>query len=286
VDLAYLRDHPQNVALLIEHQRIRSTPIRHGDSCVVERLTLDDGTDLFAKTRPGAPADFFPSEGTELNWLRAAGAVPVPEVIAATPEILLLEWIEPGEPTPAAAEELGRGLAALHQCAPETFGAPWQGYVGMLSLDNTPTASWPELYAEQRCRPYLRGDLFDADQRAVLDRALDRVAEVAGPPEPPARIHGDLWSGNVLYGRDGRAWLVDPAAHGGHRETDLAMLALFGAPYLDRVLASYHEAYPLADGWRERVPLHQLHPLLVHSALFGAGYVVPVLAAARAVLAL
>ncbi len=286
MDLAYLRDHPQNVALLIEHQRIRSTPIRHGDSCVAERLTLDDGTDLFAKTRAGAPADFFPSEGAELNWLREAGAVPIPEVIAATPDLLLLEWIEPGEATPAAAEELGRGLAALHRHGAETFGAQWQGYVGLLPLDNTPATSWAELYVERRCRPYLRGDVFDADQRAVLDRALDRVAEVAGPPEPPARIHGDLWSGNVHYGRDGRAWLVDPAAHGGHRETDLAMLALFGAPYLSRVLASYDEAYPLADGWRDRVPLHQLHPLLVHATLFGAGYPADALTAARAVLAL
>jgi fructosamine-3-kinase len=87
-----------------------------------------------------------------------------------------------------------------------------------------------------------------------------------------------LWSG-------GRAWLIDPAAQGGHRETDLAMLALFGAPYLDRIVACYQEIAPLAAGWRARVPLHQLHPLLVHVCLFGASYRSAVLAAARAALA-
>ena len=105
------------------------------------------------------------------------------------------------------------------------------------------------------------------------------------PVEPPARLHGDLWNGNVLWGAEGRAWLIDPAAHGGHRETDLAMLALFGAPFLDRILAGYAEVAPLAVGWRDRVPLHQLHPLLVHACLFGAGYAGPVADAARAALA-
>ena len=94
---------------------------------------------------------------------------------------------------------------------------------------------------------------------------------LAGPPEPPSRIHGDCWSGNVLWS-GGRGWLIDPAAQGGHRETDLAMLALFGAPYLDRILAAYSDVAPLAAGWRDRVPLHQLHPLLVHACLFGSGY--------------
>jgi fructosamine-3-kinase len=117
-----------------------------------------------------------------------------------------------------------------------------------------------------------------------VEAVVARIGDLAGPAEPPSRIHGDCWSGNVLWS-GGRGWLVDPAAHGGHRETDLAMLALFGAPFLDRILASYDEAAPLAAGWRARVPLHQLHPLLVHACLFGAGYATPVAGAARAALA-
>jgi fructosamine-3-kinase len=92
-----------------------------------------------------------------------------------------------------------------------------------------------------------------------------------------------LWSGNVLWGADGRAWLIDPAAHGGHRETDLAMLRLFGCPHLERVLAAYQETVPLAGGWMERVGLHQLFPLLVHTVLFGRGYAEQAVAAARGV---
>jgi len=97
------------------------------------------------------------------------------------------------------------------------------------------------------------------------------MAELVGPPEPPARLHGDLWAGNVIGDEEGRPCLIDPSAFGGHREVDLAMLLLFGAPS-ERVLAAYEEAAPLADGWRERVELYQLLPLLVHAVLFGGSY--------------
>jgi fructosamine-3-kinase len=150
-------------------------------------------------------------------------------------------------------------------------------------MRNSPAPSWPEWYARDRVLPYVRaardaGDL-DAAEVAVIEAAATRVA---APTEPPARLHGDLWSGNVLWAPDG-AWLIDPAAHGGHRETDLAMLALFGCPHLDRVLAAYDEAAPLGDGWPSRVPTHQLFPLLVHVVLFGRSYAGQALAAARAV---
>jgi len=119
---------------------------------------------------------------------------------------------------------------------------------------------------------------------ALIEQVTSRITDLAGPDEPPSRIHGDCWSGNLLWS-GGRGWLIDPAAHGGHRETDLAMLALFGAPHLNDIVRGYHETVPLADGWRARIPLHQLHPLLVHVVLFGAGYREPALAAARDALA-
>jgi fructosamine-3-kinase len=148
--------------------------------------------------------------------------------------------------------------------------------------------AWPEWYAARRLLPFARravdaGALGPGDARLV-EQVAGRLTALAGPAEPPARLHGDCWSGNVLWS-GGRGVLIDPAAHGGHRESDLAMLALFGAPYLDRILAAYDEAAPLADGWRRRVPLHQLHPLLVHACLFGAAYAGPVRDAARAALA-
>jgi fructosamine-3-kinase len=283
VDLAYLRAHPGNLPRLLEHQRIRTTPVPGGSICAAERLTLDDGTDLFAKSLAGAPADFFAAEAAGLRWLGEAAAVPVPEVVAATGDLLVLEWVPSGAPSAQAAEELGRGLAALHRSGAEAFGASRPGYIGSLPLDNTPTPAWPEFYAERRVRPYVRtavdrGHLAPAEG-AVIERA---VAALDDPGEPPARLHGDLWSGNVHWAADGRAWLIDPAAHGGHRESDLAMLALFGAPHLDRIRAAYDEAYPLAAGWRDRVGLHQLHPLLVHAVLFGGGYGARAAAVARA----
>ena len=116
---------------------------------------------------------------------------------------------------------------------------------------------------------------------AAIERTLDRIAELAGPPEPPARLHGDLWGGNVLAGADGRPYLIDPAAYGGHREVDLAMLRLFGAPS-PRTLAAYEEVHPLADGHERRVPLWQLFPLLVHAVLFGGSYGASAVRAARA----
>ncbi|MGC1213166.1 MAG: fructosamine kinase family protein, partial [Micromonospora sp.] len=169
------------------------------------------------------------------------------------------------------------------------FGADWTGFIGALPQDNTPDPGpWSDWFARRRLAPYLRmsvdnGALTDVEA-GMVEELIDRIGELGGD-ETPARIHGDLWPGNLLWGADDRAWLVDPAAHGGHRETDLAQLALFGgAPYLDRIMSAYQEEWPLAAGWRERVPLHQLHLLLVHTALFGAAYRDTVSSAARAAL--
>lgn len=282
MDLAYLRAHPAHLPTFLTHQRIRETPVSGGSICAASRLTLDDGHSVFAKSWPeGAgwpvPAGFFASEAAGLRWLRAADAVGVPEVLVELPELLALDWIEPGEPTPAAAERLGRELAALHRAGAPAFGADWPGFVGALPQDNTPDPGpWSTWFAQRRLVPYLRrsvdGGALTATETALVEQVVDGIGEYGGD-EPPARIHGDLWPGNVLWGVDERAWLVDPAAHGGHRETDLAQLALFGgAPHLDRILAAYREAWPLADGWAQRMPLHQLHLMLVHTALFGAGW--------------
>jgi fructosamine-3-kinase len=290
VDLPYLRAHPEHLPTFLTHQRIRETPVGGGSVSSASRLTLDDGASLFTKTWPEgstAPDGFFAAEAAGLEWLRSAGAIGVPEVLVALPSMIAMEWIEPGSPSRDAALRFGRELAALHHSGAETFGAPWTGFIGPLPLDNTPTTgSWGPWFAERRLLPYLktsadRGALT-ATHVAVLEEILETLSEYA-VNERPSRTHGDLWPGNVVWAADDRAWLVDPAAHGGHRETDLAELALFGGvPHLDAVLGAYQDAYPLADGWRERVPLHQLHLLLVHTAAFGGSYRGAVMAAADA----
>jgi fructosamine-3-kinase len=300
VDLAYLRAHPEHLTTFLRHQRIRETPVGGGSICRASRLTLDDGASAFVKflndptdETPSVPVPpgFFEAEAAGLEWLRAAGGVPVPEVLAVQPGLLALEWVEPGRPTAAGAERFGRDLAATHRAGADRFGASWAGYIGSLPQPNEPPyETWSEFFVELRLRPHLRtsvtsGALADADV-SLVETVLSRIDELAPPAEPPARVHGDLWPGNVLWSEDGTAWLIDASAHGGHRETDLAELALFGQiPYLSTVLAAYDEVWPLNDGWRERVPLHQLHLLLVHTALFGAAYRDQVVNAARAALA-
>ncbi|HEU4675163.1 MAG TPA: fructosamine kinase family protein, partial [Motilibacteraceae bacterium] len=165
--------------------------------------------------------------------------------------------------------------------------------LGPLPLPAGTGTRWGPWWVEHRVLPYARlardrGNLSPSDA-ADVDAVCERIDELAGPDEPAALLHGDLWSGNVLWGADGAARLVDPACHAGHRESDLAMLALFGCPHLERVLAAYAETArdrgdPLAQGWQRRVPLHQLVPLLVHAVLFGGGYGARAGQAARAAL--
>jgi fructosamine-3-kinase len=256
------------------------------------------GGDVFVKRQPSLPDGWPAAEAAGLRWLAAAvpaGGVPVPDPLQVRRDVLVLPRLRQVAPSPASADDLGRRLAVMHAAGAPAFGAGppgWRGdaWIGLLPLPLRPTTTWGAFYAADRLLPYARrardaGALTGGDAAAV-DAVADRLAGgVLDDGRPPARLHGDLWAGNVLWCAGGAA-LVDPAAHGGHRETDLAMLALFGLPHLERVLAAYAEAGDLADGWRERVGVHQLHPLLVHAALFGGGYGARAGAVARAALPL
>ncbi|MCW2792007.1 MAG: aminoglycoside phosphotransferase [Nocardioides sp.] len=263
---------------------VATAPIAGGDISTATRLRLSDGTTALMKTHPHAPPDFFEAEAKGLRWLAEAGGIQVPEVLGVDHECLILRWVEPGKNTADGAAAFGRALASTHGAGAPTYGLDHDGYIGKLPLPNRPTDTWAEFYAVRRVLPYLqlardRGAVSDqeaADIEAVVPRLADLV-----PEEPPARLHGDLWNGNVLWGLDGRPWVIDPAAHAGHRESDLAMLALFGLPHLPRVLEAYAEVAPLAEGWQDRVALHQLFPLLVHACLFGGGYGARAATAAR-----
>jgi len=230
----------------------------------------------FVKTDRNAPAGFFAAEARGLEWLRAAGAVAVPRVLAVDETHIELERIEHGAWTAAADERFGRDLATLHQAGAACFGGDGPAFIGPLAMPNAPADSWPAFYVTQRVEPFLHA----VGDRAPFERVIARIDAIAGPSEVPSRIHGDLWRGNVLADHSETPWVIDPAAHGGHRETDLAMMRLFGG-FGARCYAAYDEVFPLADGWRERVSLHQLHPLLVHAVLFGGAYVAQATVAAR-----
>jgi fructosamine-3-kinase len=278
VDLAYLREHPHLLRTFLTHQRIRETPVNGGSICRASRLTFDSGESLFVKEWPkgDAPQGFFHAEASGLRWLGETRSVAVPEVLVETPDLLGLEWVEHGEPSAAAAELFGHSLAEMHRAGAGYFGADWAGFHGSAPMDNTPSQEpWHVWYAQRRLTPYLK---MSVDRKALTqtDAALVEsvIAALDGSgDEPPARIHGDLWPGNLLWGADGRCWLVDPAAHGGHRETDLAYLRLWGsAPHFPVILAAYQEIWPLSGGWLERVPIHQLSIYLLHTAIFGEAF--------------
>jgi fructosamine-3-kinase len=241
-------------------------------------MTLADRRRLFVKTRDGAAAGEYAAEAAGLAWL--GEAIAVPAVVAVDDRFLALEYVDAGRLDGHGEERFGRDLAAMHALGAPAFGfSPAGGplRLGAAVCPNVPRPAWPAFYAECRLAPVAA----QAGLSAAVDPVCERIDELCGPPEPPARVHGDLWSGNVLAGTDGVARLIDPAAYGGHREVDLAMLRLFGS-IAPRTWAAYCEAQPLADGHEQRVSLYQLFPLLVHAALFGGGYVARAQAVARA----
>ena len=262
---------PASLGAVVARERVAG-----GDINDAWALTLDGGRRVFVKTRAGAAPDEYATEAEGLRWLAQAGALRVAEVLAVDPAFLALEWIDSGPLSAAGEEELGRGLARLHAAGAPRFGGERPLRLGAVVLSNAAVdGGWPAFLAQRRLLPLARlardRGALSADGAAAVERVCARLDVLSGPPEPPARVHGDLWGGNVLGGADGRPWLIDPAAHGGHREADLALLRLFGGPG-PRTFAAYAEERPLADGWEARVELHQLVPLLVHAVLFGGGY--------------
>jgi fructosamine-3-kinase len=258
--------------------------------------------DTIVKERADAPAGFFEAEAAGLAWLaEVTDGARTARVIRVAPGRIELERIAEATPTADAAEAFGAALARTHAAGAAAFGSPPQGYSGPLYIGRRPLTSarqtrWGAFYARDRVLPYLAAAVaagtVGAGEERVIRAACDRIANGDfDDSEPPARLHGDLWNGNVLWsaapdGSPADVVLIDPAAHGGHRETDLAMLALFGCPFLERIFAAYDAEQPLRPGWRDRVPVHQLHPLAVHAAGHGRSYGVALTEAAEQTLAL
>ena len=265
-------------------------PVRGGDTADAFRLETPYGP-LFAKTMPGAPAGVLALEAAGLEALRERSPeeLGIPEVRAVSDSGLVLSWIEEagGRGGPRTEADFGRGIASIHSADFPHFGGldprlPQR--VGSFPVDLSPTDDWPDFLLDRRIRPLLRAAVdsgnLDPAASGLLENLAPRAGELAGPAEHPSLLHGDLWAGNRVIDVTGRNWLIDPSSFYGHREYDLAMMLLFGG-FGEECFAAYDEVYPLADGWRQRVPWYQLPPLLVHAIRFGGGYGGAVLRALR-----
>jgi fructosamine-3-kinase len=269
------------VAALLGEPVAHAEPLSGGDINRAYLLTLTSGLRLFAKTHDSALPQAFVREAEGLAWLAEARALRVPRVLAASeadelgPACLVLEYIAPGARGGRYSEAFGRGLAALHKSGAACFGHATPNYLATLPQDNTPNKSWARFYAQQRLAPLLaravqRGDVPNSLATRVR-QLCERMEMFCGDPEPPARLHGDLWGGNALAADSGEPVLIDPAVYGGNREVDLAMMQLFGG-FDRRVFQAYDEAYRRSPGYDERTALYQLYPLLAHVCLFGSSY--------------
>ncbi len=269
-----------SLAAALGSRVLKARPLTGGDINEAYEAGLADGRSVFVKCNATAPNDMFVAEAHGLAWLAQAKALRVPAVLASagadelTP-FLALELVRPAPRARDFDERLGHGLAALHRHGAEAFGLDHDNYIGRLPQKNTFAVNWPEFYRVRRLGAQLKAavnaGLATTRMRSGFDRLFAQLDTLCGPPEPPARLHGDLWGGNLITDDLGEPCLIDPAAYGGHREIDLAMMKLFGG-FGPQVFAAYKEAFPLADGYRERVPLYQLYPLMVHVNLFGGGY--------------
>ena len=251
-----------------------------GDINEAFELRLADGQSVFLKSNARAPLEMFAREARGLEFLRAAGALRIPQVLAVSaeteqPSFLLLEFVRSAAPRAGFDEELGRGLAALHRFGAPSFGGPEPNFIGRLPQPNRAHQTWSEFYRAERLEAQLRAAVEARRAPAALSRDFERLfarlPDLVGATEPPARLHGDLWGGNLHIDEQGAPCLIDPAVYGGHREVDLAMMQLFGG-FNARVFSAYAEAFPLSPGHAERVALYQLYPLLVHLNLFGGSY--------------
>lgn len=266
---------------------VASQYLTGGDINIALRCRLADGRSVFIKTNPSPPTGLFQAEARGLEWLRAAGALRIPEVLAvadvgAPEQFLALEYLAAGRRVGDFDQRCGEGLAALHQSLPSgtSFGLDHDNFIGRLPQRNrgggVAASDWADFYVSQRLEPQLalaqQSGLASKRMRQGLSGLFSRIHGLMGEPEPAARLHGDLWGGNLHADEAGQPVLIDPAAYAGHREVDLAMMKLFGG-FSERVFESYHAAHPLQPGHQQRVSLYQLYPLLVHVNLFGAGYV-------------
>lgn len=250
------------------------------DAC---ELTLTDGTRLFMKSNAGKTETFFAAEAAGLSAIARTKTVGTPHLFCTGMDrkkpFLLMEFIERKSSIPAYWEVFAQDLAAMHRADTADFvrggayGFSSDNFIGSRDQRNTGYDSWPSFFRDCRLEPQFRSAsrYFSTVEHKIIDKLLERVEEILVEPEHPSLLHGDLWSGNVMTGNDGKAWLIDPAAYVGSAEADLAMTELFGG-FPRSFYEAYREAASLPDGYEDRRDLYNLYHLLNHLNLFGRSY--------------
>ena len=237
-----------------------SQPLHGGDLSQVSRLTLADGRNVVAKTGP-----LVATEARMLQAMAQNGA-PVPKVLATEGTLLLLSHLDETHASPVGWRTLGATLRQLHAQSGKSYGWDEDYAFGSVTIFNAWRSNWPGFWAEHRLLAHQ--DALPPEIARRLERLATRLPELLPETPPPAFLHGDLWSGNVLFDHGQKAWLIDPACYFGHNEVDLAMLHLFATPP-----DAFWQGYGAPDpGWRDRLPIYQIWPALVHLRLFGSGY--------------
>lgn len=260
---------------------VETRSVTGGDINAAFSVRTSRGGQYFVKSHDAPPPRFFELEAEGLAWLRESRTLRVPELIAFSnggdhgAAFLALEWIASARRSPTHDVHLGHGLARMHKCGPLDFGMDTANYIGRLPQPNGRHVTWAEFYGAERlmpqCEMAARANLLPSALQDDLETLALKLPELVGPDEAPARLHGDLWGGNAITDENGEPCLIDPAAYGGHREVDLAMMRLFGG-FSPAVFRAYEDIYPLTPGSAERIDLYQLYYLLVHLNLFGRGY--------------
>lgn len=256
---------------------IRTSPVSGGSINDAFQIETTQGR-FFVKLNDASRfPNMFEAEKRGLELLgQSSFSVPEPLNVGLLDDtqFILIDWVEKGVPKSGFWDEFGRHLAALHSIASEHFGLNHSNYIGSLPQSNSEHKTWEEFYCEERILPQMRLAEKSGQLTSSMKRGFDALfAELQNifPMEKPSLLHGDLWSGNMMVAQDGSPCIFDPAVYYGHREMDLAMMALFGG-FGDDWIAAYNEVYPLENGWKDRVPIGQLYPLMVHVNLFGGGY--------------
>jgi protein-ribulosamine 3-kinase len=247
-----------------------------GGGCINNGALLEtsSGGSFFLKTNRRTPADMFAREAEGLEALDVPGGPRVPRPYLHGPDFLLMEDLAPAPRRQDYWPDFGRRLAALHNQTLPRFGFAHDNYIGSTPQPNPWTEDGYAFFAEQRlgyqARLARRTGLLGSDELSRVERLCRRLPELV-PQQPASLIHGDLWSGNAMSDASGGAAIIDPAAHYGWAEAELAMTGLFGA-FPEAFYLAYQEVRQLEPGFRERFSLYNLYHLLNHLNLFGPGY--------------